>query len=62
MPYSLVGRDAGCGELDLFFVDARLGVDFFAAARRRRLELSGRRPRGRVHEAWQAVIQISGAE
>jgi hypothetical protein len=32
MTYSLVGQDAGCGELELFFVADRLGVDFFLAA------------------------------
>jgi hypothetical protein len=25
----LAGKDAGCGELDLFFVAGRLGVDLF---------------------------------
>jgi hypothetical protein len=29
MTYSLVGQDAGCGELELFFVADRLGVDLF---------------------------------
>lgn len=32
MAYSLVGTDGGCGELDLFFVAARLGVDLFLEA------------------------------
>jgi hypothetical protein len=29
MSYSLVRKDAGCGELDLFFVAGRLGVALF---------------------------------
>lgn len=32
MAYSSVGTDGGCGELDLFFVAARLGVDLFLEA------------------------------
>jgi hypothetical protein len=39
MTYSLAGKDAGCGELDLFFVAGRLGVDYFSGSLWRPVEV-----------------------